>query len=192
MDEEQIKKIAKKLGIPPEEVKERMKARARNMRRDREMGEGGQGRRDREGGRFGRQRGGEPGADAPAAVATTDKYLFVVKGNNVYQFDVNTLKLLNKAVLEPELTPQARFKQKIEQQVHKMKERIEQLRKEGKNEEADKLEEKLKKWLERVERMHAGGRERGERRERGWKNREEEKEGEAPKKENNAENEILF
>ena len=38
----------------------------------------------------------------PAEIATTDKYLFVVKGNDVYQFDVDSLKLLKKVQLEEE------------------------------------------------------------------------------------------
>jgi spermidine/putrescine-binding protein len=39
---------------------------------------------------------------SPVTIATTDRYLFVVKGNWIYQYDVNTLKLKNRVEIEPE------------------------------------------------------------------------------------------
>ena len=45
------------------------------------------------------QRGGMPGMPGQLAVATTDKYLFIVRGNTVYQLDVDTLAVLKQTEL---------------------------------------------------------------------------------------------
>jgi hypothetical protein len=45
------------------------------------------------------QRGGMPGMPGQIAVATTDKYLFIVRGNTVYQLDVDTLAVLKQTEL---------------------------------------------------------------------------------------------
>jgi len=177
-NEERIKKIAERLGITPEEVKERMKQRGRRMG----MGEmvrppfGGPGMQPGWGMR-------QP--DTTVAVATTDKYLFVVKGNTVYQFDVNTLKLLHKALLEPEGgNLRERYKEGIKRRIEQVKRRIEELKAEGKVEEAEKLEAQLKKWLERVKERGRKGWKRG--RHGGGKAKE------GNKEEANKEEEVLF
>lgn len=42
----------------------------------------------------------------PAVVATTEKYLFVVRGGTVFQLDINTLEILKQQDLPmPELPP---------------------------------------------------------------------------------------
>ena len=52
------------------------------------------------GGPFMGMRGGPPGS---VAVTATDKYLFIVRGNTVFQLDVNTLEILKQKELpEPE------------------------------------------------------------------------------------------
>ncbi|PIX37934.1 MAG: hypothetical protein COZ57_31900 [Armatimonadetes bacterium CG_4_8_14_3_um_filter_66_20] len=43
--------------------------------------------------------GGMPGVPGQVAVATTEKYLFVVRGNTVYQLDVDTLAVLKQTEL---------------------------------------------------------------------------------------------
>jgi hypothetical protein len=42
---------------------------------------------------------------APAAIAATPDYVYVVRGNTLYQFDAKDLKLLNKATLEEDERP---------------------------------------------------------------------------------------
>ena len=82
------------------------------------------------------------------AIATTDTYLFIVKGNYVYKFDIHTMKLLNKVALEEEQDTKQDRQAQIRKKIEQIKMRIEQLKKEGKVEEAERLENALKKHLE--------------------------------------------
>ena len=154
MDEERINKIAEKLGITPEEVRQRMaNGELRDEIRNRQGQNGGPG---------GMQGGGMPGmmpgqggnsgtADNSVAVTTTDKYLFIIKGNYIYQFDINTLELKNKTVIDPDLEKrQQNMEEAIRQRVGALKQHIAELRAQGKTEEADRLENMLKemtKWF---------------------------------------------
>ena len=124
----------------------------------------------------------QPPEDNTVAMATTDKYLFVVKGNTVYQFDVNTLQLKNKAALDPEKEKGKRWvKDAMMERMAIAKKRIQQLREEGKNEEADKLEAELKKAWERMKKMKE--------KPMGWGD---DKGGDLPPKEVNKEGDVLF
>jgi hypothetical protein len=141
MDEERIKKIAEKHGITVEEVRERM-AGARG-------GQGGQ---------------QQAPADNTVAMATTDKYLFVVKGNYVYQFDINTMQRKNKVALDEDIENKKNYiHDALKQRVATTKVRIEELREQGKNDEADKMEKQLKDFIERARKMNrkAGKGDRG-------------------------------
>lgn len=188
IDDARIRRIADKLGITTEEVKERIKNRNVQGGRpgnDAHRPQWAQGR-----GNKSPQRPGS-GTNASVAVATTDKYLFVVKGNNVYQFDVNTLKLLNTASLKPEKKDRRKdFRNRIEERVEKVKQKIEHLKKEGKTEEAEKLEKHLKQWLNKMKNREGADRDRGWKKDRG--NRKKDKGGNKPEKEKNEENEVLF
>ncbi|MFH1706611.1 MAG: hypothetical protein ABIF71_01640 [Planctomycetota bacterium] len=163
MDEERINKIAEKLGITPEEVRKRMaNGELRDEMRNRQgqgEGPGGQqgGRQGQQGGMPGGMpgmmpgQGGAQGVAETSVVTTTDKFLFVIKGNYIFQFDVNTLELKNKTVINPELEKsQQVVEEAIRQRVAAMKQHIADLRAEGKTEEADRLEKAFKevaKWF---------------------------------------------
>ncbi len=45
------------------------------------------------------------GAMQPASIFATGEFLFIVRGNTLYQYDVKTLKQVNKVQLETEPMP---------------------------------------------------------------------------------------
>lgn len=57
--------------------------------------------RGQRGALFGRVQGGPFGPLPAVAIAVTDKYVFVVRGDVLYQFDAETLKLINQATFGP-------------------------------------------------------------------------------------------
>ncbi len=152
MNEERINKIAEKLGITPEEVKERMRQRQGGDAAGGQAGRGGIGMQ----GQQGRPEGFRPQnsvQEAPAQMLATDKYLFILKGNTVYQLDIDSLKLLNQTELPEQKREgiQDAIKRRIQERAEQTRMKIEQLRDEGKNEEADKLQQQLDNMLKHLE-----------------------------------------
>ena len=124
--------------------------------------------------------------EQPAQMLATEKYLFILKGNTVYQLDINSLKLLNQTQLgEPAkgANQQEMMKKKIMERAEQIKQKIEDLKAEGKDEEAAKLQAHLDRMMQYIEKGGNMKHKPGKGKEGGWKNKPKEKKADPHKEE---------
>lgn len=169
---EMLRKFAEKRGIPIEEAKERLEKRRAKGREEEVKNRGKQMPQ------FGKQE------DTSMAVTTTDKYLFIIKGNYIYKFNIETLDLIKKAVIDPDKEKRGEhIRNFLKKQIENKKAQIEKLEAEGKFEEAEKVEAELREIIKKAKKLQKGGQQRAGNR----KNRERPRQEEV-----NREDEVLF
>lgn len=155
-NEEIIKRIAKKHDISVEEARKLLG----QKRGGKGGGKGKEGEFRERMKKF--QDNSKSGMDNAIAVTTTDKYLFVIKGNYIYQYNINTLKLKNKVAIDEEKEKKKSYiKDRVKKRLEDAKRRIQELREQGNVEEAEELEAKLKQLQENAKKMRDRGKGKG-------------------------------